>query len=112
MTQSVILIVDPEPEVLLAIKDDLQRQYNDKLEVLQADSDSAAIEKLKKLKKIQEQKKSVTLFVVEQQNSQIAGMDFLNMVMAIFPKAKQVLFKVHDTDGLPNQLPLLNAVVV
>lgn len=111
MIQSVILLVDPKPEVLSAIKDDLQRQYNDKLQVIQADSDSAALEKLKKLKK-NKKKKSVTLFVVEQQNSQIAGMDFLKMAIEIFPKAKQFLLRIHDNNDLPNQLPLLNAVVV
>lgn len=112
MIQPVILIVDPEPEVLLAIQDDLQRQYNDRLQVLRTNSDSAALEQLKTFKKNSEQNNFVTLFVVEQQNSQITAMEFLKIVIEMFPKAKQFLFKVHDVNDFTTRLPLSNAVII
>ncbi len=109
MIKPVILVVNPEPEVLWAIKDDLQRKYNGNFRVLQTDSETTA---LKRLKQLQEQNDLVTLLVVEQQKSQMAGKDFLKSVMEIFPKAKRVLLTVYDTDDVPIQLPLPKAVVV
>jgi thioredoxin reductase (NADPH) len=109
MSKPVILLVDPEPEVLWAIKADLQRQYNGRFKILQAESYIFALEKLKQL---QEQNNSVTLLVVEQQSSKIASMEFLKVVREMFPKAKRFLLTVHDTDEIPNQLPLPKALVV
>jgi len=49
MAKPVIVMVDPDPEVLWAIKGDLQRGMNS-FRMLRADSDATALETLKQLK--------------------------------------------------------------
>jgi len=44
MAKPVIVMVDPDPEVLWAIKGDLQRQYEDS-GCCEADSDATALER-------------------------------------------------------------------
>ncbi len=109
MIKPVILVVDPEPEILWAVKDDLQQKYNGNFQLIRANSDTATLEKLRQLQK---QNDLTTLFVVEQQSSQMTGAEFLNLVIKMFPKAKQFLLKIHDTDDVPCYLPLLKAVIV
>ncbi len=109
MDKPVILVVDPEPEVLWAIKNDMQRMYSNAFQVLRSDSDKNALEKLKQLQK---QNNSATLFVVEQQSSEMAGMVFLKAVMEMFPKAKQFLLTAYDTDDISSRLPVSRAVVI
>lgn len=108
MTKPVVLIVEPDDEILWAIKDDLQRQYEDCLQVLHVDSDTMTFEMLKQLKEC----KCVTLLVVEQQKSQMTGIDFFKTAMEWFPKAKRVLITVHDTNDASVRVPLQKAVVV
>jgi thioredoxin reductase (NADPH) len=107
MAKPVILVVDPSPEVLWAIKGDLQRQYEDCFQVVRADSDATALEKLKHLKECNEW---VTLFVVEQQRSRMTGMEFLEAAMMLFPKAKRVSITVYDSDDASIRVPLQKAM--
>lgn len=109
MAKPVILVVDPNPEVLWAIKDDLQRQYEDSFQVLRAGSDTTALETLKKLNECSE---CVTLFVVEQQRSQMTGTEFLEAAKKVFPKAKQVLLTLFERNDTPVRVPLQKAVVI
>ena len=109
MAKPVIVMVEPDPEVLWAIKGDLQRQYEDNFRVLRADSDATALETLKQLK---ECKECMTLFVVEQQRSNMTGMQFLLAAWKLFPKAKRVLLTVYDTNEAPIRVPLQKAIVV
>jgi thioredoxin reductase (NADPH) len=109
MAKPVILVVEPDLEVLWAIKGDLQRQYEDRFRVLQADSDATALETLKQLK---ECKECVTLFVVEQQSSLMTGLQFLKAARKLFPRAKRVLLTVYDTNDAPIRVPLQKAIVV
>jgi thioredoxin reductase (NADPH) len=109
MFKPVILVVDPEPEVLWAIKGDLERQYEDSFRMLRADSDTTALETLKQLK---ECKECMTLFVVEQQRSNMTGMQFLLAAWKLFPKAKRVLLTIYDTNDAPIRVPLQKAMVV
>jgi thioredoxin reductase (NADPH) len=109
MAKPVILVVEPSPEVLRAIKGDLRRQYEDRLRVLRVDSDTTGLETLKQL---QECNESVTLFVVEQQRSQMTGMEFLKAARKLFPKAKRVFLTVYDTDNASIRVPLQKVLVL
>lgn len=107
--QSVILVVEPEAEVLWAIKENLMRQFQHEFKIYSADCDTAALEKLKQLKKCND---SLALFVVKQQNSPIAGTEFLQMVMETFPTAKRLLLNLYDDDDIPARMPLLQTVAI
>ena len=106
MAKPVVLILEPNAEVLWAIKDDLQRQYNDCLQVLQVDSDTITFERLKQLKAC----KCMTLLIVKQ--SHTTGIDFCKTAMQWFPQAKRVLLTIHDTNDILIRVPLQKAVVV
>lgn len=108
MAKPLILMVDPNPEALWAIKNDLQRQYEDRFQVVRADSDTGAFETLKQLKECE----LVTLFLVEQQKSHMTGTEFLKATMKLFPKAKRFLLTVYDTDDVPIRVPLQKVMVV
>lgn len=108
MNKPLILLVDPKPEVLAALKEDLYQKYQKEFRMLKSDSDQIALQRLKQL---QAQNDSVTLFVVEQ-DSQMQGVEFFKIVMDMFPQAKPVLLTVYDTDDFPCQLPLPQAVIV
>ena len=108
MAKPLILMFDPNPEVLWAVKNDLQRQYEDRFQVVRADSDTTALETLKQLKECE----SVTLFLVEQQRSYMTGMEFLKATLKLFPKAKRFLLTAYDTDDVPSRVPLQKVMVI
>lgn len=108
MKKGVILMVEPETEVLWAVKEDLMRQCDRKLKIYSADCDPEALEKLKQLQTCND---SVALFVVNQQKSSITGIEFLEIVMKTFPTAKRLLLNVYD-DDIPSRMPLLQTVTI
>jgi len=93
MIKGVILMVEPETEVLWAVKGNLMRQFDCKLKMYSADCDPAALEKLKQLQACND---SVALFVVKQQKSSNTGTEFLEIVMKTFPTAKRLLVNTYD----------------
>jgi len=108
MIKGVILMVEPETEVLWAVKENLMRQCDRKLKIYSVDSDPEALEKLKQLQTCND---SVALFVVKQQKSSITGMEFLEIVMKTFPTAKRLLLNSYD-DDIPSRMPLLQTVTI
>lgn len=107
--QGVILLVEPETEVLWAIKENLMRYQEREFKIYSADCDSAALEKLKQLKQCND---SLALFVVKQQNSPITGKEFLQTVMETFPTAKRLMLNLYDDDDIPARMPLLQTVEI
>jgi len=63
MAKPVIVMVDPDPEVLWAIKGDLQRQYEDSFRMLRG---GLRRNGFGDVETVEESKECMTLFVVEQ----------------------------------------------
>ena len=92
-----LLSIDDDPEVLRAIKRDLQQVYGRNYRVLSVDSGKKALEVLQTLKL---RGQSVALLLVDQRMPHMTGVEFLQRAMEIFPKAKRVLLTAYaDTDA-------------
>ncbi|MBD0268042.1 MAG: FAD-dependent oxidoreductase [Cyanobacteria bacterium Co-bin8] len=97
MSKPVLLTVDDDADVLQAISRDLRKQYGDRYRVLRADSGSAALDTLKKLKL---QNDSVALMLVDQRMPEMNGVEFLEQALELFPEAKRALLTAYsDTDA-------------
>ncbi|MGL5926296.1 hypothetical protein [Chroococcidiopsis sp.] len=108
MSQPVVMVIDPQPELIGEIKKDLQRSHQ-KLRTLYANS---PLETLKKLKDLQLSSDTLTLLIVEQKTFQIVAADLLQLVREMFPKVQRLTLKVHDSDDLPSCIPIPKAFVV
>jgi thioredoxin reductase (NADPH) len=97
MAKPTILTVDDDPDVLRSIERDLKRHYSADFRVLRAESGSAALEILRKIK---ERNEAVALFLVDQRMPQMDGVGFLAEAIKLFPDAKRALLTAYaDTDA-------------
>jgi thioredoxin reductase (NADPH) len=97
MAKPILLTVDDDSEVLRAIERDLRKRYGDRYRVLSASSGPAALELLKK---IEQRKESVALFLVDHRMPQMNGIEFLAQAIKIYPDPKRVLLTAYaDTDA-------------
>ena len=71
----VLLTVDDDPQVLIALARDLKKEYGNRFRILQADSGENALELMYQLKLRNE---VVALFLVDQRLPQMTGVEFLN----------------------------------
>jgi len=108
MSQSVVMAIDPQPELLCALQKDLQ-QSAQKLEILYANS---SLETLKKLKDSRCHRDTLTLLIVEQKTPRIEDAALLQLVREIFPKVQKFMLKVHNSDELPSCIPVPTTFVV
>jgi thioredoxin reductase (NADPH) len=97
MKKPVILTVDDDVGVLRAVERDLRRQYGERFRVMRADSGATALELVHQLKLRNE---SVALFLVDQRMPRMSGVEFLEVAVKEFPKAKRALLTAYaDTDA-------------
>jgi thioredoxin reductase (NADPH) len=97
-TKPVLMVVDDDPQVLIAIARDLEKEYGYRFRILQADSGEHALELMNQLKLRNE---VVALFLVDQRLPQMTGVEFLQQTMNVFPDAKRVLLTDYaDTDAV------------
>lgn len=108
MSQSVVMAIDPQPELLRALQEDLQRSSQN-LEVLYANS---PLETLKKLKDSRSHSDTLTLLIVKQKPPRIEDADLLQLVREMFPKVQRFMLKIHNNDELPSCIPVPTAFVV
>ena len=93
----VLLTLDDDPQVLLAIERDLRQHYGKRFRVLRAESGIKALAIVKQLKL---QNKILSLLLVDQRMPQMTGVEFLEQAMTIFPEAKRVLITAYtDTEA-------------
>lgn len=93
----VLLTLDDDPQVLLAIERDLRQHYGKRFRVLRAESGVKALAIVKQLKL---QNKILSLLLVDQRMPQMTGVEFLEQAMTIFPDAKRVLITAYtDTEA-------------
>jgi thioredoxin reductase (NADPH) len=84
----IILTVDDDPGALIAIKRDLERQYEKRFRIVGSDSGVKALELVQKLKA---QNEVLALAIADQRMPLMTGVEFLQHLTNIFPDAKRVL---------------------
>lgn len=109
MNQPVVLVIDPKPDVLWAIQEDLQQNYHQELKVLYADS---SLETLKQLEDLRWHNTTRTLLIVRQKSSHMESTDFLQLALEMFPDVKQLMLKVYDDENIPSRVPIPKAFVI
>ena len=93
----VLLTLDDDPQVLLAIERDLRQHYGKRFRVLRAESGIKALAIVKQLKL---KNNILSLLLVDQRMPQMTGVEFLEQAMTIFPDAKRVLITAYtDTEA-------------
>lgn len=96
MTKPVILTVDDDPTVLVAIERDLRRHYSAEYRVMKA---ASAAEGLDAAKTLAARNTPVALFLVDQRMPGMSGTELLREVIKLHPAARRVLLTAYaDTD--------------
>jgi len=97
MAKPIILAVDDDASVLEAVVQDLRRNYGQTYRILRAASGQAALDTCTQLK---DRGDVVALIVSDQRMPGMAGVDLLERVQEIFPKARRVLLTAYaDTEA-------------
>ena len=97
MPRPVILTVDDDPGVSRAVARDLRREYGEHHRIVRADSGEAALEALRDLALRGEQ---VAVLLADQRMPRMTGVEFLELAMDIFPRARRVLLTAYaDTEA-------------
>jgi thioredoxin reductase (NADPH) len=93
----VLLTVDDDPQVLIAIERDLAKQYGKRFRIVGSDSGQQAFELIQKLKA----DKVLALCIADQRMPQMTGVDLLQRTVDVFPDVKRVLLTAYaDKDAI------------
>jgi thioredoxin reductase (NADPH) len=97
MAKPVLMAVDDDTEVLRAVDRDLRKHYAEQYRVLRADSGSAALNALQRLKRRSE---AVSLLLADQRMPEMSGVELIRRARDIYPDARRVLLTAYaDTDA-------------
>jgi thioredoxin reductase (NADPH) len=93
----VLLSVDDDPGVSRAVARDLRRKYGEDYRVLRASSAAEGLEALRELKLRGD---PVAVLLADYRMPEMNGIDFLEMAMDLFPRARRALLTAYaDTDA-------------
>src|SRR3954453_18689596 len=97
MGKPVLLTVDDDPGVSRAVARDLRRRYGEDYRVLRASSAADGLEALRELKLRGD---PVAVLLADSRVPERNGIDFLEMAMDLFPRARRALLTAYaDTDA-------------
>ena len=97
MKKPIILVVDDDPQVLAAIRNDLRSRYRNDYRIMASDSAQEALEAIVSLKNKGEE---IALFLSDQRMPEMLGVEFLERALVSFPQTKRVLLTAYsDTDA-------------
>lgn len=97
MGKPVLLSVDDDPGVSRAVARDLRRRYGEDYRVLRASSAADGLEALRELKLRGD---PVAVLLADYRMPEMNGIDFLEMAMDLFPRARRALLTAYaDTDA-------------
>ncbi|MFT6748008.1 MAG: thioredoxin reductase (NADPH) [Glaciecola sp.] len=92
----IIIVVDDDPQVLQAVIRDMRSNYRKEYKILATVSATEAIELVAQLRNKGDE---VALFLTDQRMPEMQGVDFLESVKKVFPKAGRVLLTAYsDTE--------------
>ncbi len=93
----IIFLVDDDPQVLKAIQRDIRNQYRKSYKVMATTSANEALEAVTELKN---NGGEVALFLSDQRMPEMRGVDFLEAIRKVYPKAGRVLLTAYsDTEA-------------
>jgi thioredoxin reductase (NADPH) len=97
VAKPVLLSVDDDPGVSRAVARDLRRRYGEDYRVLRASSAAEGLEALRELKLRGD---PVAVLLADYRMPEMNGIDFLEMAMDLFPRARRALLTAYaDTDA-------------
>lgn len=97
MGKPVILSVDDDPQVLAAVRRDLQAQYGGDYRIVGVGSGEEGLSTVSELKNRGD---AIAAFVVDQRMPNMTGTEFLSQAISEFPDAKRLLLTAYaDTDA-------------
>src|SRR3954449_12109566 len=97
MGKPVLLSVDDDPGVSRAVARDLRRKYGEDYRVVRASSAADGLEALRELKLRGD---PVAVLLADYRMPEMNGIDFLEMAMDLFPRARRALLTAYaDTDA-------------
>src|SRR4030088_11370 len=98
MAKPILLSVDDDSDGLRSIERDLRSKYGAEYRVIGSDSPEGALDLLKQLKVRND---SVALLLADQRMPRMAGVEFLQQAMGIFPGAKRPLLPAYADPHTP-----------
>jgi thioredoxin reductase (NADPH) len=93
MSRPVLLVIDDDAGVVLALRGDLSRRFGQDFRVL---GEASAAAGLATLRRLAEQGDQVALLIVDHHMSEMPGLDFLARAHDLHPSAKRVLLVERD----------------
>ena len=94
----ILLTVDDDPHVLIAIEHDLKRRFGNRFRIRQSNSGQKGLDLVNQLKLRNE---LVALFVVDQMMPEMTGVELLQHAKGVFPDAKRILLTQYgDTEAV------------
>ncbi len=97
MSKPVLLAVDDDPQVLAAVRRDLQARYARDYRIVASDGGPAALEATRELHRRGDE---VALFLVDQRMPELSGTEFLLEARDHYPDARKVLLTAYaDTEA-------------
>ena len=96
-SKAILLAVDDDPDVLVAIERDLRERYRDDYLVLKARSGAEALETAREA---QVRGRAIALFLVDQRMPGMTGTPLLAELRKLYPEARKVLLTAYaDTEA-------------
>ena len=93
MSRPVLFVIDDDPGVVHALRNDLDRRFGEDFRVI---GESSAAAGLATLRELADKHESVALLIVDHDMSEMPGIDFLARAHELHPPAKRVLLVERD----------------
>ncbi len=93
MTRPVLFVIDDDPGVMHALRDDISRRFGRDFQVVGETSAAAGLDRLRALA---DRRETVALLIVDHQMTEMAGVEFLRRAHELHPAARRVLLVERD----------------
>lgn len=93
----IILTVDDDSPVSMALARDLRRRYGDRFRVLRAESGHDAI---KALRELELRGDTVALLIVDYRMPHMDGVEFLEQAIELFPAARRIMLTAYADEQI------------
>ncbi len=104
MSHPVLFVIDDDPGVVRALRDDLGRRYGEDFRVIGASSAAAGLAMLRELA---DEDVTVAVLIVDHKMPEMPGVEFLARAHSMHPRAKRVLLVERDYSARSPVIPAL-----